>query len=73
MGGSEAAAAHIFDEVAVDDIIGISPFVVDVGPAHYGRDLGGLLGIDFLKRAGAVVNLGDWTIEFAAAAVQSSQ
>lgn len=47
--------------------------LVDVGPAHYGRELGGLRGIDFLKRAGAIVNLRDWTLEFTAAAVQSPQ
>ena len=73
VGGSESSAMYIFDEVAVEDIIGIAPFVVDLGPAHYGRDLGGLLGIDSLKPAGAVVNLRDWTIEFAAGAVQSPQ
>jgi len=71
IGGDEISAVHIFEEVAVEDVLAIAPFLVDVGPAHYGRDLGGLLGMDFLVRAGAVVNLVDWTIEFAAGAVQS--
>jgi hypothetical protein len=46
---------------------------VHVGPASYGRDLGGLLGLDFLRLTGAVINLRDWTIEFTAGAVQSPQ
>lgn len=70
-GGSDLGLVHIFDQVAVEDELAIRPFAVHVGPAPYGNDLGGLLGLDFLSRAGAVVNLREWTLEFAAPAVQS--
>ena len=73
VGGSEISGLHFFEQLGVEDELAIRPFAAHVGPAPYGNDLGGLLGVDFLKRAGAVVNLHDWTIEFAAVAVQSPQ
>lgn len=72
-GGSEDAEVHRVDELAVENVFAIAPYRVHVGPAHYGADLGGLLGADFLEKTGAIVNLRDWTIEFTAAAVQSPQ
>ena len=72
-GGHELAASHVFDEVRIADEIAITNFVAHIGPANYGHDLGGLLGLNFLAHAGAVINLQDWTIDFLAGAVQSAR
>jgi hypothetical protein len=71
VGGVEEVDVHNFEFLAIEPEIAIGPFTVDVGSADYGRDLGGLLGLDFLRRAGAIINLADWTIDFAPA-VQST-
>lgn len=43
---------------AVDD------FEVEIGGMDYGFDIGGILGMDFLSAAGAVLNLRALTLEF---------
>jgi aspartyl protease len=73
VGGSERSAAHRVDRLVLWPDVSVTDLVVHVGPASYGRDLGGLLGLDFLRLTGAIINLRDWTIEFAAGAVQSPQ
>ena len=38
---------------------------VEVGAMDYGFAINGILGMDFLRAAGAVLNLGDLTVSFA--------
>jgi predicted aspartyl protease len=70
-GGGELATSYKLQRVAIGDEIQVLGFAPHVGPAHYGRDLGGLLGLDFLELTGAIINLTDWTIDFVPA-VQSA-
>jgi hypothetical protein len=70
-GGPEYSTSYLPDRVHIGDAIQVFDFAPHVGPAHYGRDLGGLLGLDFLRLTGAIIDLRRWTIDFDPA-VQSS-
>ncbi len=43
----------------------VSNFEVEVGGMDYGFDINGILGMDFMTKAGAIINLQDMTIDFA--------
>jgi predicted aspartyl protease len=44
---------------------GIDDFDVEIGEMDYGFDIGGILGMDFLRAANAVIDLGNQSILFA--------
>jgi hypothetical protein len=71
IGGSERATSYELELVEIQGEIAMQRFAPHIGPARYGRDIGGLLGLDFLRQAGAIINLADWTIDFVPA-VQSA-
>lgn len=50
---------------------GIDRFEVEIGEMDYGFDLGGILGMDFLRAANAVIDLGRLCIHFEASPVPS--
>lgn len=64
IGGVEITTRHKLDRVRIGDAIQVLGVTPHVGRADYGRDIGGLLGLDFLRRAGAIIDLGAWTIDF---------
>ncbi len=64
VGGREVVFARPLDRVALGDR-GVHRFEVEIGAMDYGFDLGGILGMDFLLAAGAILNLRDLTLEFA--------
>ena len=43
---------------------GIDGFEVEIGGMDYGFEIDGILGMDFLMRARAVLDLGNLTVEF---------
>lgn len=43
---------------------GIRGFKLDVGGMDYGFDINGILGMDFLTAAGAMINLKDMQLDF---------
>jgi len=47
----------------------VSDFEVEVGSMDYGFGIQGMLGMDFLLRAGAIINLRDLSLEFSNEAV----
>jgi predicted aspartyl protease len=63
VGGSEAVFIRRVDRVAVETHA-LTDFEIEVGSMNYGFDLNGILGMDFLTQAGAVINLRDLTLEF---------
>jgi hypothetical protein len=63
-GGSEYADSYLLDRLRVGDEIQVLRFAPHVGPVHFGWDLGGLLGLDFLRLTGAIIDLRRWTIDF---------
>jgi hypothetical protein len=66
-GGAVYADSYRLHRVAIDGEIQILGFTPHIGVTHVGHDLGGLLGLDFLELAGAIIDLCKWTIDFAPA------
>lgn len=64
VGGSEAVFARLIDYVRIGER-SIADFEIQVGGMDYGFQINGILGMDFLTRAGAIINLQQMTIEFA--------
>jgi hypothetical protein len=63
MGGSEAVFTRRVEWVAVETHA-LANFEIEVGSMNYGFDLNGILGMDVLTRAGAVIDLRVLTLEF---------
>lgn len=64
VGGHEHVFLRRVDRLAVGDR-GLDNFDVEIGEMDYGFEIGGILGMDFLRAARAIVDLGSLTIEFA--------
>ncbi|HEX3481733.1 MAG TPA: hypothetical protein VHT91_42265 [Kofleriaceae bacterium] len=56
VGGPELVFARLVDRLAVGDV-GLDGFEVEVGEMDYGFAIGGILGMDFLRAAGAIIDL----------------
>jgi predicted aspartyl protease len=63
VGGREYVFVRRVDRFAVGER-GLDDFELEIGELDYGFELGGILGMDFLRAAHAVVDLGRLTIEF---------
>ena len=62
VGGHE----HVFmrqERFAVGDH-GLDTFTLEIGEMDYGFEFGGIIGMDFLRAARALINLGDLSITF---------
>ena len=51
------------DYVQVDQCQ-LDNFELEIGGMDYGYDINGILGVDFLTRAGAVINLKEMIVDF---------
>lgn len=63
VGGSEFVFGRHVDFLEVDNRR-LSGFRIEVGGMDYGFDINGILGMDFLTQAGAIINLRELQIEF---------
>ena len=63
VGGSEVVFSRQVDYLWVGDRA-LKGFEVEIGGMDYGFEINGILGMDFLTRAGAVLDLGNLIIEF---------
>lgn len=63
VGGSEAVFSRRIDHLQVNGR-SIPDFEIEVGGMDYGFDINGILGMDFLTAAGAVIDLGNLTLYF---------
>lgn len=63
VGGHEHVFVRRVDRFAVGDH-GLDGFDVEIGEMDYGFDLGGIIGMDFLRAARAIVDLGNLMIRF---------
>lgn len=63
IGGIEAVFIRRVDQIQVGDYV-LDGFEIDVGSMDYGFAINGLLGMNFLLRSGAVIDLGAQTIGF---------
>ena len=66
IGGSEVVFSRRVDYLQVGGRA-LNGFEVEIGGMDYGFEINGILGMDFLTRAGAVLDLGNLTIEFTGA------
>ena len=64
VGGIETVFGRQVDYVQVGDRK-LTDFPVQVGGMDYGFEINGILGMDFLTQAGAIINLREMQIEFA--------
>jgi len=64
VGGSEAVFTRMVDYLKVGKH-SIADFEIEVGGMDYGFEINGILGMDFLTRIGAIINLQEMRIEFA--------
>lgn len=65
VGGSEVVFARRLDALQVG-ACRLTPFDVEIGAMDYGFAMGGILGMDFLRQAGALLDLRQLTIVFPA-------
>ena len=64
VGGHEHVFLRQVERLAVGDH-GLDNFDVEVGEMDYGSEIGGILGMDFLRAARAIIDLSSLTLEFA--------
>lgn len=57
VGGREVVFARTIERIEVGGR-GVDDFEIEIGGMDYGFDIDGILGMDFLRAAGAVVDLG---------------
>ncbi|MGC4113616.1 MAG: retropepsin-like aspartic protease [Myxococcales bacterium] len=65
IGGREFVFRRVVDSLRLGERA-IDSFKLEIGGMDYGFAISGILGMDFLVRAGAVIDLGKRTIEFPA-------
>ncbi len=63
VGGHEHVFTRKVDRFAIGGH-GIDSFEIEIGEMDYGLQLGGILGMDFLRAAGALIDLRQLTITF---------
>ncbi len=64
VGGTEVVFSRHINFIEVGDCR-LSNFEIEVGGMDYGFEIQGILGMDFLRQAGAILDLSRMTIEFA--------
>jgi predicted aspartyl protease len=63
IGGTEVVFTRQVDHLQIDQQR-LSQFQIEIGGMDYGFDISGILGMDFLIQAGAVINLRNLELEF---------
>ena len=64
VGGTEVVFTRTIERIQIAEL-SLSQFDVEIGGMDYGFDINGILGMDFLRQSGAIINLRDLTIDFA--------
>jgi predicted aspartyl protease len=63
VGGAEVVFTRMVDRVRVG-CQAVEEFEVEIGGMDYGFEINGILGMDFLRRTGAIINLHKLQLEF---------
>jgi|SRR5690625_1522835 len=63
VGGSEFVFTKKIDSIKIADVE-IRDFILEVGAMNYGFDLDGIIGLNFLQKIKAIINLDKLTIDF---------
>jgi hypothetical protein len=64
IGGIETVFGRQVDYFQIGERI-LTDFSIQIGSMDYGFEINGILGMDFLTQAGAIINLRELCIEFA--------
>lgn len=64
VGGSELVYTRRVDFLQLE-ARRVAPFLIEVGAMDYGFDIDGILGMDFLRKAGVILNLKQLVVDFA--------
>jgi hypothetical protein len=62
VGGAEFVFSKRIDQLSVDTL-GVADFEIEVGAMDYGFEIDGILGMDFLTKVGAKIDLANLVIE----------
>lgn len=62
VGGVEYVYTKYLDSIIVDKAL-LNDFQVEIGNMDYGMEIDGILGFNFLKQAGAVINTGEMQLK----------
>jgi len=63
VGGSEVVFSRKIDQIQLGECA-VVDFEVEIGGMDYGFPINGILGMDLLQKAKAIINLSDMTIQF---------
>ena len=63
VGGIEVVYLRKVDSLKVGEV-GVAGFEIEVGGMDYGFEISGILGMDFLRSVGAIINLSEMRLEF---------
>ena len=64
VGGSEVVFSRKVDQIEIGERR-LKSFEIEIGAMEYGFEINGILGMDFLTKAKAIINLHELKIEFA--------
>lgn len=64
VGGTEVVFTRRIDHLQLGEH-GLSNFDIEIGGMDYGFEINGILGMDFLRDAGAIINLRELRMDFA--------
>lgn len=64
VGGSELVYTRSVNYLEIETRR-VIPFLIEVGAMNYGFEINGILGMDFLRKAGAILDLNKLVIDFA--------
>jgi Aspartyl protease len=65
IGGQESVYTRVVDKLAVGGFA-LQEFQIEIGEMSYGYGFGGILGLDFLLEAGAILDLPELLLKFTA-------
>lgn len=57
VGGLEFVYTKNIDQIIINDDIAIQNFLVELGSMDYGLEIDGIIGYDFMKRLGLIIDL----------------
>lgn len=62
VGGLEFVYTKNIDEISINDEIAIQNFHVELGSMDYGLEIDGIIGFDFMKEVGLIIDLKQFNI-----------
>ncbi|MCT8138472.1 retropepsin-like domain-containing protein [Anaerobacillus sp. CMMVII] len=62
VGGLEFVYTKNIDEISINDEIAIQNFHVELGAMDYGLEIDGIIGFDFMKEVGLIIDLKQFNI-----------